>query len=189
MKLSTSLIAASAALVLGSGSLFGALYNVDASHSSVGFKVKHMMISNVSGNFLKFGGSYDLDEGTLKALEGTIEVGSIDTGIEKRDAHLKNEDFFDAAKHPEITFVMKTFDGDSVTGDLTMHGVTRSVTLDAEVSGTITDPWGNVRSAVALNGSIKRSDFGLNWNKALETGGVVVGDKIKLDIELEGIAK
>lgn len=183
------LFTATSALLLSAATLFGAPYQIDPSHSSVSFKVKHMMISNVSGNFGDFSGHYDLEKGTLKALEGTIKVASIDTGITKRDDHLKSADFFDVAKYPEMTFVMHKFHGSGVTGDLTLHGVTKSVTLDAEVSGQVKDPWGNTRSALSLTGKIKRSDFGLTWNKALETGGVVVGDSIKLDIELEGIAK
>ncbi len=183
------LIAAAAAMALSSSLLLAAPFGVDAAHSSVGFKIKHLMISNVTGTFNAFSGSYDLEKGALKALEGHIKVASIDTGIEKRDAHLRAPDFFDVEKYPEITFVMTSFGGDSVTGDLTIRGVTRSVTLDAEVSGTVTDPWGGTRSSVSLSGAIKRSDFGMTWNKAMETGGIVVGDKVKLMIEIEGIAK
>lgn len=188
MKPSRLLVAASA-LALTSGLLFGASYSVDPAHSGVSFKVKHLMISNVKGDFTRFSGSYDLEKGVLKSLEGTVEAASVDTGIEKRDDHLRSDDFFDVAKYPEITFKMTRFNGDTVTGDLTLHGVTRSVTLDADVSGTVKDPWGNVRSGVSLSGAVKRSDFGLTWNKALETGGVVVGDDIRITVELEGIAK
>jgi len=181
--------AAAAALTLASSLLVAAPYAVDSSHSNVGFKVKHLMISNVTGSFATFSGSYDVENGVLRALEGRIETASVDTGIAKRDDHLRGADFFDAAHYPEITFTMTRFEGDRVTGDLSLHGVTRSVTLDAEVSGSVKDPWGNVRTSVALSGSINRSDFGLTWNKALESGGMVVGDTIKLSVELEGIAK
>ena len=183
------LIASAAAFLMAGGLLFGAPYTVDVSHSSVGFKIKHLMISNVTGNFSRFSGSYDLESGVLKSLEGHIEAASVDTGVEKRDDHLRSPDFFDAARYPDITFTMTGVSGDTLTGDLTLHGVTRSVTLEAEVSGVVKDPWGNTRSSISLSGKIKRSDFGLTWNKALETGGVVVGDEVKLSVELEGIAK
>lgn len=185
----TRLLSAAAALMLTAGALFAAPFEVDPTHSSVSFKVRHLMISNVTGKFDTFSGSYDLEGGKLLALTGTIDTASVDTGIEKRDAHLKSADFFDAAKYPKITFKMTKFDGDKVTGDLTMHGVTRSVTLDADVSGTIKDPWGLTRSSVSLEGKLKRSDFGLTYNQALEAGGVAVGDEIKIAVELEGIAK
>ena len=183
------LLSAAAALLLASGTLFAVPFDVDPAHSSVEFKVRHLMISNVKGEFDAFSGTYDLEKGTLKSLSGKIDAASVDTGIDKRDAHLKSPDFFDVAKYPAITFVMTKFDGKSVTGDLTIHGVTRSVTLDAEVSGTVKDPWGGTRSSVSLSGSIKRSDFGLKYNQVLEAGGVAVGDEVKLSVELEGIAK
>jgi len=185
----TKLLTAAAALLAVSGTLLAVPFEVDPTHSSVGFKVRHLMISNVIGKFDTFSGSYDLENGRLVSLTGTVEAASVDTGIEKRDAHLKSADFFDAAKYPKITFTMKKFDGSSVTGELTMHGVTRPVTLDAEVSNTIKDPWGLTRSSVTLEGKIKRSDFGLTYNQVLEAGGVAVGDDIKLSVELEGIAK
>ncbi len=177
------------AAVLLSGMLYATPFDVDIAHSSVGFKIKHLMISNVKGNFAEFSGSYDLEEGKLKALEGTIKAASIDTGIDKRDDHLRSADFFDAAKFPEITFKMVSAVAGKMTGDLTIHGVTKSVTLDAEVSGTIKDPWGSERSSVSLSGTINRGDFGLKWNKALEAGGVVVGEEVTISVELEGIAK
>ena len=188
MKL-TKLITTLFATILMSGMLHASQYEVDISHSSVGFKIKHLMISNVKGNFTKFTGTYELDKGLLKSLEGTIEASSIDTGIEKRDNHLRSADFFEVAKYPAITFKMLSYKEGMLTGELTIHGVTQTVTLETEVSGTIKDPWGNVRSSISLNGEIKRSDYDLKWNQALEAGGVVVGDEVKLSIELEGIAK
>lgn len=188
MKTNKLLLSTVAATLL-SGFLYAAPFDVDVSHSSVGFKIKHLMISNVKGNFSTFTGTYDLDNGVLKSLEGTVDTATIDTGIEKRDNHLRSADFFDAAKYPQMTFKMTSSEADKVTGDLTIHGVTKSVTLDAEISGTVKDPWGNMRSSISLEGEIKRSDFGLTWNQALEAGGVVVGDEVKLSIELEGIEK
>jgi len=183
------LLSATAALLLSSGLLMGATYNVDPAHSSVGFKVKHLMISNVKGHFNTFSGAYDMDKGTITAFTGTIDANSIDTGIEKRDNHLRSADFFDVAKYPEITFKMTKFDGDTMTGDLTMHGVTLPVTLETEVSGPIKDPWGMTRSSVSLSGKLDRKDYGLKYNQVLEAGGVAVGNEIKLSIEIEGIAK
>jgi len=184
-----ALLSVAATLVLGTTTLLADKYVVDPSHSNIGFKVKHLMISNVTGNFSSFQGSYEIEDGKLTMLEGTVDVATIDTGIEKRDNHLKSADFFLSAKFPHITFKMKEFKGDKVTGDLTIRDVTKTVTLDAEVSQAIKDPWGNMRTAMTLEGKINREDFGLTWNKALETGGVVVGETVKLEIELEGISK
>jgi len=175
-------------LLLGSMSLFAAPYSVDVSHSSVGFKVKHMMISTVSGNFSGFSGSYDLNKGILKSLSGTVKTSTINTGIVKRDDHLRSADFFDVATYPEMTFVMTSHKGKKVMGNLTLHGITKSVIMTIEMGGEITDPWGNQRSGFVLNGVVKRKDFGLNWNKAIESGGVVVGDDVKMTIEVEGLA-
>eukprot|EP01156_Anaeramoeba_ignava_P013886 Anaeramoba_ignava/a607714_32.p2 GENE.a607714_32~~a607714_32.p2 ORF type:complete len:189 (+),score=-2.07 a607714_32:571-1137(+) len=177
--------------ILASGALFAGTYNVDKSHSSVGFKVKHMMISNVKGSFDEFKGSFVYDEETKKltALTGTIDAASINTANKKRDDHLKSEDFFDTAKYPELTFVLKKVDGDNVYGDLTMHGVTKEVKLELEDNGTVKDPWGNTRVGLTLEGKIDRKEFGLVYNSILEAGGVAIGDKVKLEIELEGILK
>jgi polyisoprenoid-binding protein YceI len=170
-------------------SLLAQTFNVDVAHSELGFKVKHLMISNVKGNFSNFTGSYELKEGKLLSLNGKVEVKSIDTGIDKRDNHLRSPDFFYAQKFPYMTFKMTKFTGDKVIGELTIRDVTKSVVFDAEVSSTVKDPWGHVRSAITLSGKINRMDYGLKWNKALEAGGVVVGEEVKMEIELEGIAQ
>ncbi len=177
--------------ILASGALFAGTYNVDKSHSSVGFKVKHMMISNVKGSFDEFKGSFVYDEETKKltALTGTIDTASINTANKKRDDHLRGEDFFDTAKYPELIFVLKKVVGDNVYGDLTMHGVTKEVKLELEDNGTVKDPWGNTRVGLSLEGKIDRKEFGLVYNSILEAGGVAIGDKVKLEIELEGILK
>ncbi len=175
-------------LLVGSMSLFAAPYSVDIAHSSVGFKVKHMMISTVSGNFSGFSGSYDLEKGKLKSLSGTVQTKTIDTGITKRDDHLRSADFFDVATYPEMTFVMTSQKGKKVMGNLSIHGITKAVTLTIEIGGVITDPLGNKRSGFVLSGVVNRKDFGLNWNQAIEAGGMVVGDDIKITIEIEGIA-
>lgn len=170
-------------------SLFAGNYNIDASHSSVGFKVKHMMISNVKGDFSQFDGKFEYDEktNTLKQLDGVIEVVSINTDNAKRDGHLKSADFFDAGKYPLITFKLTKFDGDEIYGDFTMRGVTKNIKLDFEAGGTIVNPWGKKVAGFSLSGKIKRSDYGLTWNKALEAGGVAVSDTVKLDIDVEGV--
>ncbi|MCI4407268.1 MAG: polyisoprenoid-binding protein [Sulfuricurvum sp.] len=178
-----------AGLLLGSTCASAAVYKVDPSHSTVGFKVKHMMISTVTGKFGNFSGTYDLDKGVFKSLSGIIKADSIDTGIAKRDDHLRSADFFDVAKFGDITFTMTSASKSKMTGNLTIHGITKKVVLDVEMGGVVEDPWGNQRSGFVLNGKINRKDFGLNWNKAIEAGGVVVGDEVKLVVEIEGIAE
>jgi len=175
--------------ILAAGALYAGTYNIDKSHSNVGFKVKHLMISNVTGKFDKFTGTIEYNEktNTVTALVGTIIVDSINTGNKKRDNHLKSADFFDAANHPNLTFKLDSIKGDKAYGLLTLRGVSKNVVLDFEFNGTVTDPWGNKRVGLELEGKINRSDYGLNWNKALEAGGVVVGKKVKFIIELEGI--
>ena len=185
MKLSKLIVASFFASTL----LFGGTYNVDVSHSSVGFSVKHLMISNVKGNFSDFSGSFEYDEATNKLLQlqGVVKVASIDTGIEKRDAHLKSADFFNAPKNPEITFTLTKIDGDKAHGKLTMAGVSKEIALTYENGGSIKDPWGNQRVGLSLHGKISREAFGITWNKILETGGVTVGDSVTINVELEGI--
>ncbi|MBV5321884.1 MAG: polyisoprenoid-binding protein [Sulfuricurvum sp.] len=178
-----------ATLMIGSSCVSAAVYKVDPSHSTVGFKVKHMMISTVTGKFGNFSGTYDLDKGVFKSLSGAIKADSIDTGIVKRDDHLRSADFFDVAKFGDITFVMSSATKSKMTGNLTIHGITKKVVLDVDMGGVVEDPWGNQRSGFVLNGKINRKDFGLNWNKAIEAGGVVVGDEVKMVVEIEGIAE
>lgn len=175
-------------LLVGSMSLFATPYSVDVSHSSVGFKVKHMMVSSVNGNFSGFSGSYNLDKGVLKSLNGTVKTSTINTGIAKRDDHLRSADFFDVTQYPEITFEMLSQKGNKVTGNLSMHGITKKVVLEVDMGGVMTDNNGDQRSGMTLEGKINRKDFGLGWNKAIESGGVVVGDEVKMTIEIEGIA-
>jgi polyisoprenoid-binding protein YceI len=176
-----------AGLLIGSSAGLAAMYNVDAAHSSVGFKVKHMMISTVTGKFSNFSGNYDLEKGQFKSLSGIIKADSIDTGIVKRDDHLRSADFFDVANYGDITFTMTGASKTKMTGNLSIHGITKKVVLNIDMGGVVTDPWGNVRSGFVLTGSVSRKDFGLNWNKAIEAGGVVVGDEVKLIVEVEGI--
>ncbi len=176
--------------ILAAGALFAGTYKVDSSHSNVGFKVKHMMVSNVIGKFDKFTGTFEYDEKTnsLKSLNGIVEVSSINTENEKRDNHLKASDFFAAEKYPQIIFKLEKVEDDKAYGKLTMRGVTKDVVLDVETSGTtIKDPWGNTRTGLSLSGKVNRYDYGIKYNSILEAGGVAVGEIVKLDIEIEGI--
>lgn len=184
------LIKLGVASILAAGALYAGTYNVDKSHSNVGFKVKHMMVSNVTGKFNDFKGSFEYDEktNTLKSLTGTVEVASIDTDNAKRDGHLKASDFFAADKYPQITFNLDRVEGDKAYGKLTMRGVTKDVVLDVESAGsTIVDPWGNTRTGLTLTGTVNRMDYGIKYNSVLEAGGVAVGEDVKLVVELEGI--
>lgn len=169
-------------------------YTIDSAHSKAQFSIRHMMVSNVRGEFSKMKGTIDYDEKDPSAIriEATIDVASINTGEPKRDEHLKSPDFFDAAKYPVITFrsksARKTANGLAVTGDLTIHGVTKEVILQVEgPSPEVRDPWGNFRRGATAAAKINRKDFGLTWNAALETGGVVVGDEVTITIDVEAV--
>ncbi|MGM0623736.1 MAG: YceI family protein [Campylobacterota bacterium] len=179
------------ALVLAS-SLFGADMKIDKSHSNVGFEIRHMMISKVDGRFTEFEGdiSIDLDSKALTKLEATIDAASINTDNTKRDDHLRSEDFFYTTKYPEVTFVMKRFiqdnddDEGKIVGDLTMRGITKEVTLESEITGIIDDR-GTKKVGLELEGEVNRKDFGLNWNKVIEAGGIAVGEEVELIINLQ----
>ena len=167
-------------------------WNVDPGHSTIGFSVKHMMIATVRGRFTEFSGSVVADADGDIRIGGTVATASIDSGEPQRDQHLRSDDFFDAAGHPEITFASTGVDaqgGDRVriVGDLTIRGATHAVGLDAEVLGTGIDPYGNERLALEATGQISRKAFGLHWNQLLETGGVVVGDKITISLDLSTV--
>lgn len=191
MRLLNKLAKSVVFLFLTSSALFGTEYDVDHSHSSVGFKVKHMMVSNVNGVFKEFSGAIDYDQKTkkLKSISGEVIAKSVDTGIEKRDEHLRNEDFFDVAKFPKMNLKSIEIKGDKVVAELTIKNVTKKVNFDYEFGGEVTDPWGNNRIGLELEGKINRKDFGLTYNKTLETGGLLVGDEVKIHIELEAIEK
>ncbi|MBK9072589.1 MAG: YceI family protein [Myxococcales bacterium] len=165
-------------------------YAVDASHSSVGFGVRHLMITTVRGEFSQFAGSfsYDASRPELTKLEANIEVGSVNTREPKRDEHLRSADFFDAANHPSMTFVSTSArrDGDKliVSGQLTIRGTSKPVVLTvSDITPEQTDPWGNKRIGATARATILRSDYGMTWNAALEAGGVMVSDKVTLEIE------
>ena len=167
---------------------------IDPAHTDVGFAVKHLMISTVRGRFGSVRGTIDLDEGDLagSSVEVEIDAASIDTRQEQRDAHLRSPDFFDVEAFPLITFrsraVASRGDGRfDVTGDLTIHGVTREVVLEATDEGRGIDPWGNEKAAFAAETRIDRRDFGLGWNQALETGGVLVANEIRITLDVQAV--
>jgi len=171
-------------------------FTLDASHSHVGFAVRHMMISNVRGEFTKLEGtvSYDPSKPEATTVSVRIDVASINTREERRDAHLKSADFLDAETYPHLTFVSKrarrTSSGLEVLGDLTIHGTTREVALAVEdITPEHTDPYGNRRLGASARTKIKRSEFGMRWNAALEAGGVLVGDEVSIELEVELIRR
>ncbi|MES2849013.1 MAG: YceI family protein [Bacteroidota bacterium] len=165
---------------------------LDPTHSEIGFKVKHLMFTNVSGHFKTFTASAETEDDTFNnaTIEFSADVDSVSTNNEQRDAHLKGADFFDAATFPKMSFKATKFapngDGEyELAGDLTMHGVTHPVKLNAEFGGIVKDPWGNVKAGFSLNGKLHRKDFGLNWNAVLETGGVMVSEEVKIHAEIQ----
>lgn len=166
---------------------------LDPTHSEVEFKIKHMMISTVTGNFKKFDATVETEgeDFTTAKIKFTVEVDSIDTKSEQRDGHLKSVDFFDTANFPEITFVATKYenvDNDGsyeVYGDLTIRGITRNEKFDAEFGGVIKDPWGNTRAGITITGKINRKQFGLTWSGATETGSLIVSEDVKIHVALE----
>ena len=174
---------------------FAGNWTIDSAHSFDGFKIKHMMISDVRGSFRDVQGTAVFDANDLKQAKVNVEIAaaSIDTGIKKRDDHLRSADFFDVEKYPTLTFTskqVKNISGDNFTlvGDLTIHGVTKEVELAVTgPTAEMKDPWGNTRRAAKATTEINRKDFGLTWNSVLEAGGVLVGDEVQIEIEVQFI--
>lgn len=171
-------------------------WDIDSAHSAAHFSVRHLMVSTVRGQFKTVTGSVVLDEGDLTRshVQVEVEAASIETGEPKRDGHLMSPDFFDVAKFPKLSFrstrIERTGEEFKVTGDLTMHGVTHPVTLTVDsLSGSTKDPYGRVIRGVSAHGKLNRKDWGLGWNAPLETGGVLVGEEVKLQIDAELVAK
>lgn len=167
-------------------------WSIDPTHSEIGFKVKHMMFTNVSGKFGTYDATITTDGDNFEnaAIEFSGDIASIDTANTDRDNHLKSGDFFDAENHPKLTFKASSFkkindEKYEIAGDLNIRGVAKTVTFPVEYSGIMTDPWGNTKVGLSIEGKINRKDWGLNWNSALETGGVLVGEEVKLNIELQ----
>ncbi|BCR04348.1 polyisoprenoid-binding protein [Desulfuromonas versatilis] len=190
MKLMTTLLFAILAVPTFAGA---ATWNIDPDHSNAQFKVQHMVITYVRGNFPDVQGTVVLDDQdiTKSKVDVSITAASLDTNVEKRDNHLKSPDFFDVEKYPALTFKSKSVESNGngelkVLGDLTIRGITREVEL--QVSGptqSITDPWGNTRKGAQATAKVNRKDFGMTWNKTLDTGGLVVGDDVEISIEVE----
>jgi polyisoprenoid-binding protein YceI len=168
--------------------------NIDTTHSGIHFSIRHMVVAKVRGAFKGFSGTvqYDAENPASSSVSVSIDAASIDTGVGQRDAHLKSPDFFDVEKFPALTFQSTRVEkagGNSlrVTGNLTIRDVTREVVLDTELLGTGKDPWGNTRVAFEAKTSIDRRDFGLKWNQALEAGGVLVGEKVEIALEIQTV--
>jgi polyisoprenoid-binding protein YceI len=166
-------------------------YKIDPAHTSVGFSVRHMGVSNVKGHFDEFVGSLVLDNGSIQEANATIQVKSVNTGIEKRDNHLRTADFFEAAKYPEITFktkrVEKSGDQTILIGDFTMRGVTKEVRLPVTLSGPVKDPQGNTRIGLEAKTTVNRKDYGMKFNAVMETGGLMVGEEVTIEINAEAV--
>lgn len=170
-------------------------WDIDVGHSAIHFWVRHMVISKVHGRFARWSGAIQLDERDLSrsSVSVRIDAASIDTQVPDRDAHLRSADFLDVERHPELTFASRKVEAAGsalrITGDLTLRGVTREVVLEAEYAGTGKDPWGNERAGFSARTTIDRREFGLAWNAALEAGGLLVGEKVEISIELEAVRK
>ncbi len=170
-------------------------YAIDPSHTTAEFVVRHMMISKVRGRFTSITGTIEVPDGSNVpvSIDVSIDAASIDTRESQRDGHLTSPDFLDAEKFPKLTFKSTGIDGSEdafrIRGDLTIHGVTREVVLDATFEGRGSDPWGNERVGYEAHAKISRKDFGLAYNQALETGGVLVGDEVKIELNVEAIAQ
>ena len=167
-------------------------WTVDPSHSAVSFVARHLMVSKVRGNFASFAGTITIDENPVASrVEATVDVASITTGDEGRDGHLKSADFFEVEQHPTWSFASTSIvpKGDDylLHGDLTIKGVTKPVTFDLEFEGVATDPWGNTKAGFTAETEISRKEFGLEWNVALETGGVLVGDNVRIQLDIQAL--
>ena len=161
-------------------------WTIDPTHTEVGFVARHLMVSKVRGSFTDVSGTVTVAEDIAASVaDVVIKTASVSTGTPDRDAHLRSADFFDAETFPEMTFVSTGFDGDTLTGDLTIKDVTKPVTLDVEFNGVATDPWGNEKAGFEATADINRTDWNLNWNAALEKGGVLVSEKIKLVLDVQ----
>ncbi|MBI4348219.1 MAG: YceI family protein [Elusimicrobia bacterium] len=190
----TVVLTAVAALAVQSA--WAATYEIDKVHSEVGFKVRHMMVGKTTGRFRDFSGAFEFDGDRPKqwTAKATIAAASIDTADAKRDEHLRAPDFFDVEKHRAIEFTSTGVSGwrdgkGKLHGQLTMHGVTRPVVLDLEFNGETTDPWGAQRAGFSAKTKVDRRDFGIVWNKALDKGGLAVGNDVEITLDIEGVKK
>lgn len=182
-------------LIAAAQSASAATYELDKDHTSVSFKIRHLF-SNVQGNFNDFSGAFDYEPGKPESwkAEAVIQAASINTRLEARDKHLRSSDFFDVEKFPTLMFKSTKVEGAGESsaklhGLLTLHGVEKPVVLDLAIHGVGKDPWGNVRSGFTATTKINRKDFGLNWNKAVEAGQLLVGEEVEITLEVEGMLK
>lgn len=164
-------------------------WKIDTAHSEVAFKVKHMMISTVTGHFGEFEASIDANEENFNNAEirFSAKIDSINTKNSDRDGHLKSDDFFNAEQYPNLTFVSKSFDGEKLIGDLTIRDITKEIELKADLNGVALDPYGQTKAGFEIAGEINRKDFNLNWNAVTEAGNIVVSDKVKLIVDAQFI--
>ena len=161
-------------------------WNVDASHSELGFVARHLMVTKVRGQFKEFEGTVKVgDDLASSQVTAVVQLASIDTGSADRDAHLKSADFFGVEENPTMSFTSTEVTEDALTGDLTIKGITRPVTFDLDFNGLATDPWGNTKAGFEASTEINRKDFGLEWNVALEGGGVLVSEKVKINLDIQ----
>jgi polyisoprenoid-binding protein YceI len=191
MQFKQTLASIAAALLLGSVAYAADTYKIDPAHTSIGFSVRHLGINNVKGQFKEFAGAIVLDDGKIAEASGTIQVQSVDTGVQKRDDHLRTADFFDAAKYPTITFKTKRIERTGgqivMVADFTMRGVTKELRLPAKLAGPAKDPWGNQRIGLEAKAKLNRKDYGINYHQVLETGALAVGEEVELEINAEAI--
>jgi polyisoprenoid-binding protein YceI len=191
MKLKNMLVAASVVSALASAGFAADKYNIDPNHSTVGFSVKHMVVTNVKGRFKDYSGTlmYDEKDPTKSSVDVDIKTASITTDNDQRDNHLKSPDFFDAAKFPDITFksskVEKKGENYLMTGTLTMKGVSKEVQIPVTINGSVKDPWGSTRLGTEGSLKINRQDYGINWSKTMDNGGLVAGNDVNIDLQIE----
>jgi len=170
-----------------------ARWNLDPEHSTIEFRVTHMVVSKTTGRFTDYAGFVDMDadSGIVTAIETTIKAVSVNTSHEKRDTHIRNADFLDVEHYPTMTYKLKNYkktaEGFTAVGDFTLRGVTNKVTLVGRYNGAMKDPWGNTRAGFSAEGKLNRKDFGMVWNKTLDSGGLVVGDEVQIRLEIECI--
>jgi len=191
MQLKQTLASIAAALLLGSVAYAADTYKIDPAHTSIGFSVRHLGINNVKGKFREFAGAIVLDDGKITEASGTIQVKCVDTGVQKRDDHLRTADFFDAPTYPTIVFKTKRIEmtGGQIVmiADFTMRGVTKELRLPARLAGPVKDPWGNLRIGLEAKTKLNRKDYGINYHQVLETGALAVGEEVELEINAEAI--
>lgn len=193
MRLNKILALSTLLLLFGGAAQAADTYQIDPVHSTVNFAVKHLVINTVRGNFTEFSGKIVYDEAdiTKSSVDVTIKAASVNTGNDKRDTHLRSAEFLDAQKYPEILFkskeIKKEGDGYVVVGDLTLHGVTREVSFPFQILGKIKDPWGKTRIGLEASLTINRQDFGVSWSQTMDNGGLMVGNDVKIELNVEAV--